>query len=82
MAVISMWGISVPLGCFLGIYMEWGLMGVWIGFAADEWIRGIAMVLRWRSKAWQKAARRVYEQTLAQERNRAQLKTAAQASAA
>lgn len=82
MAVISMWGISVPLGCFLGIYMEWGLMGVWIGFAADEWVRGIAMVLRWRSKAWQKAARRVYEQTLAQERNRAQLKTAAQASAA
>lgn len=79
MAVISMWGISVPLGCFLGIYLEWGLMGVWIGFAADEWVRGIAMVLRWRSKAWQKAARRVYEQTLAQERSRSQLKTAAQA---
>ena len=79
MAVISMWGISVPLGCFLGVYLGWGLMGVWIGFAADEWVRGIAMVLRWRSKAWQKAARRVYEQTLAQEHQRAQLKSAAQA---
>lgn len=78
MAVISMWGISVPLGCFLGIYMGWGLTGIWLGFAADEWVRGIAMVLRWKSKAWHKAARRVYEQTLAMEQNRAKLKTNAE----
>lgn len=65
MAVISMWGISVPLGCFLGIYMEMGIVGVWLGFTADEWVRGIAMVLRWKSKAWEKAARRIHEQTLA-----------------
>lgn len=78
MAVISMWGISVPLGCFLGIYLEWGLVGVWLGFTADEWIRGIAMVLRWKSLAWQKSAKRIYEQTLMQERDRSNLKTAAQ----
>ena len=78
MAVISMWGISVPLGCFLGIYLEWGLVGVWIGFTADEWVRGIAMVLRWKSLAWQKSAKRIYEQTLMQERERSNLKTAAQ----
>lgn len=78
MAVISMWGISVPLGCFLGIYLEWGLVGVWLGFTADEWIRGIAMVLRWKSLAWQKSAKRIYEQTLMQERDRSNLKSAAQ----
>lgn len=78
MAVISMWGISVPLGCFLGLYLEWGLVGVWIGFAADEWVRGIAMVLRWKSLAWQKSAKRIYEQTLMQERDRSNLKSAAQ----
>lgn len=78
MAVISMWGISVPLGCYLGIYLEWGLVGVWIGFTADEWVRGIAMVLRWKSLAWQKSAKRIYEQTLMQERDRSNLKTAAQ----
>lgn len=78
MAVISMWGISVPLGCFLGIYLDWGLVGVWIGFTADEWVRGIAMVLRWKSLAWQKSAKRIYEQTLMQERDRSNLKSAAQ----
>lgn len=78
MAVISMWGISVPLGCFLGIYLEWGLVGVWLGFTADEWVRGIAMVLRWKSLAWQKSAKRIYEQTLMQERDRSNLKSAAQ----
>lgn len=78
MAVISMWGISVPLGCYLGIYLEWGLVGVWIGFTADEWVRGIAMVLRWKSLAWQKSAKRIYEQTLMQERDRSNLKSAAQ----
>ena len=75
MAVISMWGISVPLGCFLALYMDMGLLGIWLGFTADEWVRGIAMVLRWRSKAWHKAAYRVHATTLAMENTRKQLKT-------
>lgn len=65
MAVISMWGISVPLGCFLGLYMDMGLLGVWIGFCADEWVRGISMLLRWKSCAWKKSAKRTYERHLA-----------------
>lgn len=73
MAVISMWGISIPIGCFLGIYMGWGLMGVWIGFAADEWVRGIAMFIRWKTKIWHKTAKKLYETTLKNERERQQL---------
>lgn len=72
MAVISMWGISVPLGTFLALHMGWGLLGVWIGFTADEWCRGIAMLLRWKSLAWQKAAKRIYEKTLKHESLRKQ----------
>ncbi len=60
MAVISMWCISVPLGCFLALYMDLGLLGVWIGFCTDEWLRGISMFIRWRSKAWVKAAKHNY----------------------
>lgn len=76
MAVISMWGISVPLGYYLGVTLEMGLLGVWLGFAADEWVRGIAMLLRWKSGAWRAAAKRIYEETLSQESDRAKLKHA------
>ncbi len=51
--LIFMWGLSLPLGYFLGIYLGWGIVGVWIGFCADEWLRGLANTWRWRSKKWQ-----------------------------
>ena len=60
MAILSMWCISVPLGSFLALNMGLGLLGVWIGFCTDEWIRGISMFIRWRSKAWVKSAKRNY----------------------
>jgi putative MATE family efflux protein len=53
MAIISMWGVSIPLGYFLGIKMEMGIVGIWIGFFCDEWLRGIAHAWRWKSKRWQ-----------------------------
>ncbi|QPH85440.1 MATE family efflux transporter [Campylobacter concisus] len=51
--LIFMWGLSLTLGYFLGIYLGWGIIGVWIGFCADEWLRGLANTWRWRSKKWQ-----------------------------
>ena len=51
--LIFMWGLSLPLGYFLGIHLDWGIIGVWIGFCADEWLRGLANTWRWRSKKWQ-----------------------------
>ncbi|GIP22167.1 MATE family efflux transporter [Paenibacillus sp. J22TS3] len=56
MGVLSMWGVSVPLAYFLGVHLEIGLLGVWIAFAVDEWLRGVIMLLRWRSRAWEKKA--------------------------
>ncbi|MFS0782916.1 MATE family efflux transporter [Bacillus sp. 1P06AnD] len=50
--ILSMWGVSVSLSYFLGIQLGWGLFGVWIAFIADEWLRGILMLRRWRSKVW------------------------------
>lgn len=56
MGVISMWGVSVPLAYYLGVHSGIGLIGVWIAFAVDEWLRGVLMLLRWRSRAWEKKA--------------------------
>jgi putative MATE family efflux protein len=36
----------------LGTYFELGLVGVWIAYAADEWLRGLIMAIRWFSHGW------------------------------
>lgn len=50
---IFMWGLSLPLGYFLGIHLGYGIVGVWVGFVADEWVRGLVNTWRWRSRKWQ-----------------------------
>ncbi|TMU88116.1 MATE family efflux transporter [Bacillus sp. BHET2] len=52
MGILSMWGVSVTLSYVLGIWFGLGLVGIWISFIADEWLRGILMLKRWRSKVW------------------------------
>ncbi len=56
MAVISMWGVSVLGGYFFGVILGYGLPGIWLGLVLDEWLRGICMLFRWRSKKWTKKA--------------------------
>ncbi|OZB96681.1 MATE family efflux transporter [Paenibacillus sp. XY044] len=50
------WLFSVPLTYLLGIHWGYGLYGIWAAFIADEWLRGILLWVRWRSKAWQRKA--------------------------
>ncbi|PYI52895.1 MATE family efflux transporter [Paenibacillus flagellatus] len=52
--LISMVGISLPLGYLLVFRLDMGLAGIWLAIAADEWIRSIVMVFRWRSRAWER----------------------------
>ncbi|XXM73919.1 MATE family efflux transporter [Lysinibacillus sphaericus] len=52
MGILSMWGVSVTLSYVLGISFGLGLIGIWISFIADEWLRGLIMLKRWRSKVW------------------------------
>ncbi|MEW9669416.1 MATE family efflux transporter [Ammoniphilus sp. 3BR4] len=54
MGILSMWGVGVTLSYLLGIHFGLGLIGVWIAFAADEWLRGLFMLWRWRSRVWEK----------------------------
>jgi Na+-driven multidrug efflux pump len=50
--ILSMWGVSVTVSYILGIHFELGLIGVWIAFILDEWLRGLIMYWRWKSKIW------------------------------
>jgi putative MATE family efflux protein len=54
MGIISMLGVSVPLAYFLGIHLGYGLFGVWIAYIVDEWLRGLLMLWRWRSRTWER----------------------------
>jgi putative MATE family efflux protein len=41
----------------LGVALGWGLAGVWVAYAADEWIRGLIMWRRWATYGWLPHAR-------------------------
>lgn len=50
--MVCMWSIAVGMSYFLGIVMQLGLVGIWIGMACDECIRGLIFIYRWRSGKW------------------------------
>lgn len=50
--IISMWGIAVGVGYYLAVTLNLGLIGLWIGMAIDEWLRGFIMLARWKSGKW------------------------------
>jgi Na+-driven multidrug efflux pump len=54
MGILSMVCMSLPLGYFLVFRLNLGLSGVWLAVAADEWLRGVTMWLRWRSRIWER----------------------------
>ena len=51
-AIIFNWSIAVGLSYVIGIPLGFGLVGMWVGFALDENIRGIILMRRWRSGKW------------------------------
>ena len=50
--VIFQWSIAVGLSYVIGIPLGYGLVGMWVGFALDENVRGIILVRRWQSGRW------------------------------
>ena len=50
--VIFQWSIAVGLSYVIGIPLGYGLVGMWVGFALDENVRGIILVRSWRSGRW------------------------------
>lgn len=44
----------------LGAHLGWGLVGVWVAYAADEWLRGLLNWWRWSRLGWLPAARQMH----------------------
>lgn len=53
---ISMICMSLPLGYLFVFVLDMGLVGVWLAIAADEWLRAILVLLRWKSRKWERYA--------------------------
>ncbi|MBU9711457.1 MATE family efflux transporter [Evansella tamaricis] len=54
--IISMWGVCVTVSYGAGIMLGLGLVGIWLALILDEWIRGVLMLFRWKSRRWESMA--------------------------
>jgi Na+-driven multidrug efflux pump len=45
----------------LALGQAFGLVGIWIAYAADEWIRGAIMFWRWETRGWVVHARAIHQ---------------------
>jgi Na+-driven multidrug efflux pump len=52
----------------LGVHWAWGLAGIWLAYAADEWARGLLLWRRWLKLQWLPATRDVLRRMRAEKR--------------
>ena len=60
MGITCVFTVAVLFSYLFGISLGWGLAGIWLANAMDEWIRGLAMYFRWKSKKWQNKSFVIY----------------------
>ncbi len=51
--VIVMWGVATLFSYILGVWLGWGLVGIWLAMTLDELIRAAIFERRWHSRKWQ-----------------------------
>ena len=47
-----MWTVGLGAALTLAFGVGWGVLGIWLGMAVDEWTRAIANGWHWKSGAW------------------------------
>ncbi len=52
LGIINVWLVAVLGGFILSEVFGLGLVGIWIAMTADECIRGIVFIFRWKSGVW------------------------------
>lgn len=53
---ISMICISLSAGYLFVFVLDLGLLGIWLAISLDEWIRAILVLIRWKSRKWERYA--------------------------
>ncbi len=53
--LLFMWIVAVGGAYILGLGLEWGLIGIWLAMMADECLRALVFIQRWRSGVWRPA---------------------------
>jgi Na+-driven multidrug efflux pump len=48
-----MWTVGIGAAFGLAFGAGWGVAGLWLGMAIDEWTRAVVNAWRWKSGAWQ-----------------------------
>ena len=44
--------VGVGTAWLFGIYLGWGLVGIWMAFALDENLRAVMFIIRWKAGRW------------------------------
>lgn len=55
-AIFSMWLIATLLSYYLGVEWGYGLVGIYVCMIADEYVRGLLALWRWRERKYLKRA--------------------------
>lgn len=50
--MIVMWGVGISVGYGCGVLLSLGVAGVFLGTAADEGVRAIFALIRWKKGSW------------------------------
>jgi len=66
--VLSMFVVMAGGAWLLGVHWGLGLAGVWLAYAADEWLRGLMMATRWYRRGWVPHARATHRRVSAKRR--------------
>jgi len=51
-AILGGWVVRLPLAYLFGIYLDLGLVAVWLTMWLDWWVRGAVVLLRFRRLRW------------------------------
>lgn len=63
--------MGTGLAWLLGIHFGYGLPGIWLGYMADECLRGLSVALRWYWLSWTPLARAARRRILGKQRAKA-----------